>query len=541
MKKKFNKSNNLNIFITIVFLSIFFDLIKIIREYHPLLQYFYDCITILKIRISDYLHFESETYSLLIYFLMLYLFSTLVGNLINFFLSIYIISDIFLNTFLLLVSIYLYTFILNLPRFPLTILLPVILSIFFINKFIFNYLNINKKYITFLVAVCFLLWNFLLMNLNLKDDSVSFEYLFGNNRYLISSRLVKIDVDDFKYYSLNCCSSENYIESGYKPGSFLNLWEDSIFMTTGNGELYVFEKEKLYKSVIKIKKIKSNFFDFVDQNRFQDQNMISVRGSTINNNIIYVSYINEVYNNCFNLAVLNGNLNNSYIEFTKFFEFDDCILVSDLGNSQLHSSSGAMVVNKNYLYIAIGEFLESTKAQSSENLFGKIIKINLNNMSTEIVSIGHRNIQGMEIFENSILAVEHGPAGGDELNQIKLNFNDIQNFGWPISSYGEHYDGQFYEDMPLLKSHKDYGFIEPKFYFTPSIGISDIKVFRDKFIISSMRAGRLYILSNDDFGNVESQPFLNINHRIREQLFFDNKLLLYLEDLSGIVLIDLED
>ena len=41
--------------------------------------------------------------------------------------------------------------------------------------------------------------------------------------------------------------------------------------------------------------------------------------------------------------------------------------------------------------------------------------------------------------KNIVFSTEHGPAGGDEIN---INFSPgkkIENFGWPKSSYGEHY------------------------------------------------------------------------------------------------------
>ena len=61
--------------------------------------------------------------------------------------------------------------------------------------------------------------------------------------------------------------------------------------------------------------------------------------------------------------------------------------------------------------------------------------------------MGHRNPQGL-IFDkenNFILATEHGPSGGDEINLIKvsnISKDKIQNYGWAISSEGEHYGGK---------------------------------------------------------------------------------------------------
>ena len=48
-----------------------------------------------------------------------------------------------------------------------------------------------------------------------------------------------------------------------------------------------------------------------------------------------------------------------------------------------------------------------------------------------------------------------------------------ENYGWPISSYGEHYgfpnpSSLFkYKNAPLHKSHKKYGFEEPVKQFLP--------------------------------------------------------------------------
>ena len=41
----------------------------------------------------------------------------------------------------------------------------------------------------------------------------------------------------------------------------------------------------------------------------------------------------------------------------------------------------------------------------------------------------------------------------------------MPNYGWPISSYGDHYDGRTRKEAPLNKSHSKFGFIEPIKYF----------------------------------------------------------------------------
>lgn len=59
---------------------------------------------------------------------------------------------------------------------------------------------------------------------------------------------------------------------------------------------------------------------------------------------------------------------------------------------------------------------------------------------SSIYSYGHRDVQGL-VFDKetqTLYGIEHGPKGGDELNIITPGGN----YGWPIFTYGIHYDGQ---------------------------------------------------------------------------------------------------
>ncbi|MEA2120245.1 PQQ-dependent sugar dehydrogenase [Halovibrio sp. HP20-50] len=58
---------------------------------------------------------------------------------------------------------------------------------------------------------------------------------------------------------------------------------------------------------------------------------------------------------------------------------------------------------------------------------------------TAIYSYGHRNVQGL-VFDadnQRLIAHEHGPRGGDEINIIEAG----NNYGWPISTGGVDYTG----------------------------------------------------------------------------------------------------
>ena len=57
----------------------------------------------------------------------------------------------------------------------------------------------------------------------------------------------------------------------------------------------------------------------------------------------------------------------------------------------------------------------------------------------EIYTMGHRNQQGLAVHPETGMpfATEHGVQGGDELNALEPGGN----YGWPVVSYGRHYDG----------------------------------------------------------------------------------------------------
>jgi aldose sugar dehydrogenase len=82
-----------------------------------------------------------------------------------------------------------------------------------------------------------------------------------------------------------------------------------------------------------------------------------------------------------------------------------------------------------------------------------------------IWTLGHRNIQGAAIRPETgqFWVIEHGPAGGDELNLIEPGAN----YGWPVVSYGVNYDGS--EVGEGLYRHEDEGFAEPAYYWDPVI------------------------------------------------------------------------
>ncbi|MEE1878355.1 PQQ-dependent sugar dehydrogenase [Altererythrobacter litoralis] len=139
--------------------------------------------------------------------------------------------------------------------------------------------------------------------------------------------------------------------------------------------------------------------------------------------------------------------------------------------------------DERYMFVASGDRQKMQPAQDTTNTLGSIVRLNLDGspaegnplaseggVTAQIWSWGHRNILGMDWdAEVRLWEVEHGPAGGDELNLVKPGAN----YGWPERSFGEHYNGD-----PIPDHAADDGFAQPAAHWTPVIAPSDMIFYR---------------------------------------------------------------
>ena len=351
------------------------------------------------------------------------------------------------------------------------------------------------------------------------------------------------------------------------PGSgYLDIHEDNLILVSSSG-IIGHSKKPLNKPKfgISLQQIQNNLNNFIDVAQFkksrhfddpkyswQKGGWYSIKDVEIFHGDIYVSYTKEVKENCWNTSLLYGKMNYDYIHFKTLFTSEECVNEYDnIDNEYNAHQSGGRIINLNNetVLFSIGDFRSRYRAQMESSIFGKVLKINKKNKNYEVVSMGHRNPQGLfyNEEENILLEAEHGPQGGDEINVIKLDHKTIQNFGWAISSYGEHYGGKIaatenkkkYEKYPLHKSHSEYGFIEPLKYFNPSIGISQIIGLNNEnqYVVASLKAHSLYFFEynyNNKENNFNIIKQLDIGERIRDMIYYNKKLYLYLEDTASI-------
>lgn len=132
-----------------------------------------------------------------------------------------------------------------------------------------------------------------------------------------------------------------------------------------------------------------------------------------------------------------------------------------------------------HLFLSSGDRQEGGPAQDLSNNLGAILRLNLDGSaaagnpfaargapSDQIWSYGHRNILGLKFDPaGQLWGLEHGPAGGDELNRVDRGAN----YGWPVRSNGNNYNTS---DIPDHTA--DDGFSQPAISWNPVIAPGDM-------------------------------------------------------------------
>jgi len=159
----------------------------------------------------------------------------------------------------------------------------------------------------------------------------------------------------------------------------------------------------------------------------------------------------------------------------------------------------------------------------------------------EIWTYGHRSLQGLAFHPETgeLWATEHGPQGGDELNQILRG----RNYGWPVIGFGVQYGGP-----PIHATRERNGMEQPVQHWTPSIGPSGLVIYDgDRFPewrgsafvgglsgVSIARVPLLKVEGQNQIGRLERTPLLLGYGRVRDvRVGPDGYLYVALDDRQG--------
>lgn len=132
-----------------------------------------------------------------------------------------------------------------------------------------------------------------------------------------------------------------------------------------------------------------------------------------------------------------------------------------------------------FMYVSSGERQHFDPAQDMTANLGKVLRLNddgsvpgdnpfadQGEIAAQVWSLGHRNPLGLA-FDGSgrLWDIEMGPKGGDELNRVERG----SNYGYPIVSNGDHYDGK---DIPDHVTRPEFN--APEITWTPVISPGDL-------------------------------------------------------------------
>ncbi|MGN6591310.1 MAG: PQQ-dependent sugar dehydrogenase [Terriglobales bacterium] len=134
----------------------------------------------------------------------------------------------------------------------------------------------------------------------------------------------------------------------------------------------------------------------------------------------------------------------------------------------------------------------------------------------EIWASGVRTPYGLAFAPNGQLwEVEHGPRGGDELNLIEKG----KNYGWPLVSYGQNYDG-----VPIPNPDTRPDLAKPVIYWDPVIAPGNLTFYQGKMFpqwdgsafIGGMGSDTLNRITFDGHGGATAADRWDMGHRIRD-------------------------
>ena len=230
---------------------------------------------------------------------------------------------------------------------------------------------------------------------------------------------------------------------------------------------------------------------------------------------------------------------------TRLTELTDLFVANNASTEHAHWGSRVALDAQGFLYLSIGDRHVPDDAQKLASHGGKILRLRADgsippdnpflsqpDAAPAVWSYGHRNPQGLIIHPESgqLIAQEHGPTGGDEINLIRRGGN----YGWPVITHGRNiWGGQ------LPEGSAKPGMEQPIKYWDPGIAPTGLAVYTaDRYpgwrgnLISATLRGPLHRLTLDGERIIDEERLLNWTERVRDIVQGPDGLL-YLATESG--------
>lgn len=248
-------------------------------------------------------------------------------------------------------------------------------------------------------------------------------------------------------------------------------------------------------------------------------------------------------------AAARGRLSEDLAALT---DVRDIFVQTPPSSSPLHFGSRIVFDRAGHVFITTGERSvewERGRAQDPNVTYGKVIRLFPDGTvppdnpfvrgggDPAVWSYGHRNVQGAAIDARGALwTLEHGPAGGDELNRPQSG----RNYGWPEISYGVNYDGS---PVGTGRAVQD-GMEQPVYFWDPVIAPGGMVFYdgayapwRGDALIASLNPGALVRLRIEGGRVTGEEHLLPDVGRIRDvEQLPDGSLFVLVDARDGAVL-----
>lgn len=257
--------------------------------------------------------------------------------------------------------------------------------------------------------------------------------------------------------------------------------------------------------------------------------------------VIFLTYAKPMSGSMSATAAARGVLS---ADGTALSDVRDVFVQSPPSPNAMHFGS-RVVPHNGHLYITTGEHFSERErefAQDLDKTYGKVVRVGLeggavagNPFDSEVWTLGHRNVQGADIrpADGTLWTMEHGPAGGDELNKITAGAN----YGWPVVIYGVNYN----RSAVGSGKARGEGFTEPQYYWDPVIAPGGFAFYEgDMFagwegdvLAASLNPGGLVRLVMEGDRVTGEERFLEGEIRVRDVEIDRDGAILILDNSDG--------
>ena len=262
---------------------------------------------------------------------------------------------------------------------------------------------------------------------------------------------------------------------------------------------------------------------------FGIKDAVLVKGANLSETLVVSGTYFDQSKNCVILKVFAYNLTEDGSDWRTIYQSTPCI---DKFDGMPSWGAGLAIAGDTSVFLSVGDVLHDgvnhrDLISEDGSDYGKVFLIDFVDNTVSRHSTGHRNPQGIiNTKSGNVLAVEHGPEGGDELNRIHQG----KHYGWPVRTFGVNYGDWVWPLNEMNGSHD--GYEQPLMSWTPAIGPSDLteitsqdSPWKNDIIISGMRAKSLFRLKLNDNG-INFIEKIEIGRRIRKIEFLEGRVFL---------------